>query len=121
METSINAGRLDQRLEVQELAEAEPGSMDLENRAEDLGPGGAEHQAEPVLRSGDRSPGAELILRRQELTLHNALLWGGRHLFLTAIRPEGRLHLRVEAALDDWDTVQLHTDEETVERAFLGS
>ena len=43
--------------------------------------------------------GAEIVLRRQDLTLHNALLWGEQHLFLSAILPEGRLHLRVQAAL----------------------
>ena len=64
--------------------------MDLENRAEDLGPGGAEHKANLFSAVGIGARGAELILRRQELTLHNALVWGGRHLFLTAIRPEGR-------------------------------
>lgn len=42
---------------------------------------------------------AELVLRRQDLTLHDALLWGGQHLFLTAIVPEGRTFLRVQAAL----------------------
>ena len=58
--------------------------------------------------------GAELILRRQPLTLHNALLWGEQHLFLSAILPEGRLHLRVQAALVSLDTVALLKDADTM-------
>ena len=45
--------------------------------------------------------GAEILLRRQDLRLHHALRLGEQHLFLTAILPEGRLHLRVQAALVD--------------------
>lgn len=120
METSINAGRLNQRLEVQELAEAEPGVWTWKTVRRTWAQVEQSTRRNLFSAVGIGARGAELILRRQELTLHNALVWGGRHLFLTAIRPEGRLHLRVEAALVTVDTVQLHTDEETVERSFPG-
>lgn len=42
---------------------------------------------------------AKLTLRKQSLTLHQALLWKGQHLFLTSIIPLGRQHLTVMAAL----------------------
>lgn len=61
--------------------------------------------------------GAELILRRQPLTLHNALLWGEQHLFLSAILPEGRLHLRVQAALVEPVTCLATRTEDTVGEA----
>lgn len=40
-----------------------------------------------------------LTLRRQDLTLRQALLWRGQHCFLTGIRDNGRLYLDVDAAL----------------------
>ena len=43
--------------------------------------------------------GAELVLRRQPLTLHQAILWGEQHLFLTGITKLDRMHLSVQAAL----------------------
>lgn len=43
--------------------------------------------------------GAELILRRQELTLHNALRWRGQHLFITSVLENDRDRLEVDAAL----------------------
>lgn len=38
-------------------------------------------------------------MRRQPLTLGDALLWRGQHCFITNIAPAGRLHWTVEAAL----------------------
>lgn len=48
---------------------------------------------------GIGSPGVEIILRRQLIDLDSALQWRGQHCLITAIRPLGRLYLRVEAAL----------------------
>ena len=48
---------------------------------------------------GIGAAGAELVLRRQELTLLDAIRWRGQHLFLTGIAPRGRNHLTVTAAL----------------------
>lgn len=46
---------------------------------------------------------AKLILRRQPLTLHHALRWGGQHLFLTQItkHPSEREYMEARAALVD--------------------
>lgn len=44
---------------------------------------------------------AAVVLRRQSLTLHQALSWKGQHLFLTSITDRGRMHLDVQAALVD--------------------
>lgn len=41
----------------------------------------------------------KLTLRKQVLTLDNAILWRGRHCFLTDIRDNGRLYLDVDAAV----------------------
>lgn len=56
-----------------------------------------------------------LTLRRQELSLHDAIAWRGRHCFLTGIRDNGRLYLDVEAALVE--TVPCRAD---VHRAHPG-
>jgi hypothetical protein len=40
-----------------------------------------------------------LTLRRQALTLHQAILWRGKHCFLTDIRDNGRLYWDVDAAV----------------------
>lgn len=42
---------------------------------------------------------AVILLRRQSLTLHNALRWKDQHLFVSAILEHGRNHLEVSAAL----------------------
>ena len=97
---SIDAGKLNQAVEILEIAESPAGTWSWRSvrpaRAKiDLNT----NQRKLFSQVGIGARGAELILRRQELTLHNAILWGEQHLFLTAILPEGRLHLRAEAAL----------------------
>lgn len=44
---------------------------------------------------------AAVVLRKQPLTLNQALSWKGQHLFLTSITDRGRMHLDVQAALVD--------------------
>ncbi len=41
----------------------------------------------------------EFVVRRQAITLHDALRWRGQHCFLTSITDEGRGHLKIAAAL----------------------
>ena len=48
---------------------------------------------------GIGAAGVTFTMRRQPLDLGNALLWRGQHCMITAIRPLGKLHLTVEAAL----------------------
>ena len=54
---------------------------------------------------------AAVVVRRQSLTLHNALRWGDIHLFLTAIVPMGRNHLDVDAAVVEVAQCQADMDE----------
>ena len=42
---------------------------------------------------------AAVVIRRQSLTLHQALRWKGQHLFLTSITNRDRMHLDLQAAL----------------------
>lgn len=99
MRPSMDAGQLRDTLQVLELREDPEGGWSWQTV------GTVRGQVELTVKKnlfssvGIGARGAELILRRQPITLHDALLWGRQHLFLTSILPEGRLHLRVEAAL----------------------
>lgn len=97
--TAIDAGRLTERVQVLRLTEKEPGvwSWEPERPARAQIELSTKRSLFSDIGIGARS--AEIVLRRQAISLHNALLWGGTHLFLTSIVPEGRTHLRVEAAL----------------------
>ena len=114
MRPSMDAGSLRERLQVLTLTEDPAGTWTWQPVRQ------ARAQAELTTRSnlfssaGIGARGAELVLRAQPLTLHQALLWGGQHLFLTAILPEGRLHLRVHAALVEPVACQATRTEDTV-------
>lgn len=42
---------------------------------------------------------AAVVIRRQSLTLHQALRWKGQHIFLTSITKRDRMHLDLQGAL----------------------
>ena len=99
MKPSIDAGKLRDVLQVLELAENPEGTWTWQKVRKARGAVELSTRSNLFSTVGIGARGAEIILRRQPLTLHNALLWGEQHLFLSAILPEGRLHLRVQAAL----------------------
>lgn len=120
MSEQIDAGRLNQAVQVLELQETAPGAWEWRPNRRTWSMLTLQTKKNLFSTVGIGARGAEIILRRQPLTLHNALLWGEQHLFLTAILPEGRLHLRVQAALVTADTITLQKDENTVEMTFPG-
>ena len=101
MRPSIDAGALRDALEVLELTRSPAGTWTWTTvrKAQGRVTLATKHNLFSSVGIGAR--GAEILLRRQALGLHNALLWGEQYLFLTAILPEGRLHLTVQAALVD--------------------
>ena len=94
----VDAGSLDQRLAVLKLTQEGKAYSWKTTRAT---------WAKAVLATktnvysvhGIGAAGVTFTMRRQPLDLGNALLWRGQHCMITAIRPLGRLHLTVEAAL----------------------
>lgn len=118
----IDAGRLSERLEVLELRETKPGVWTWEAARKTWGQAEAYIQKgrELFSQAGVGARGVKLTLRRQGLTLHNALRWGGQHLFLTAIVPRGRGHLDVTAALVRPETVRLVPDGGGQDMTFPG-
>ena len=99
MKPSVDAGKLRDVLQVLELKESPEGTWTWQKVRKARGAVELSTGRNLFSSVGIGARGAEIILRRQPLTLHNALLWGEQHLFLSAILPEGRLHLRVQAAL----------------------
>lgn len=94
----VDAGKLSERIEILRLVRGENeyrwellrrswASVELQQRRNNFS------------THGIGAAGAELVLRRQELTLLDAIRWRGQHLFLTGIAPRGRNHLTVAAAL----------------------
>lgn len=118
--TAIDAGRLIERVQVLRLTEKEPGvwSWEPERPARAQIELSTKRSLFSDIGIGARS--AELVLRRQALSLHNALLWGGRHLFLTSIVPEGRTHLRAEAALVEPTACRLRATDKEPGMTFPG-
>ena len=99
MKPSIDAGKLRDTLQVLELKESPAGTWMWQSVRNARGQVELSTKSSLFSAVGIGARGAEIMLRRQPLTLHNALLWGKQHLFLTSILPEGRLYLRVQAAL----------------------
>ena len=104
MKPSIDAGKLRDALQVLELKESTAGTWTWQRTGKARGQVELTTGRNLFSSVGIGARGAEIILRRRALTLHQALLWGEQHLFLTAILPEGRLHLRVQAALVEVET-----------------
>lgn len=83
MTPSIDAGKLRERLEVMELKEGPNGVWTWESVRKARGQVELNTVKKNLFSSvGIGARGAELVLRRQPLTLHQAILWGERHLFL---------------------------------------
>lgn len=94
----IDAGALNERIEVLKLMKVgETYTWEVERRSW--------AKAELTARRNNFSAhgigatGVKLTIRRQGLTLGNAIRLNGQHCFLTSIQPLGRNHLTVEAAL----------------------
>lgn len=117
MKPSIDAGKLRDVLQVLELKENPKGTWTWQKVRKARGQVELSTGRNLFSTVGIGARGAEIVLRRQDLTLHNALLRGERHLFLSAILPEGRLHLRVQAALVEPVTCLATRTEDTVGEA----
>lgn len=111
MKPSMDAGQLRDVLQVLELKEGPEGSWTWQTVRKARGAVELSTKSNLFSQVGIGARGAQLIVRRQALTLHNALRWGERHLFLTSIVPEGRLHLQVQAALVEPAGCQADMDE----------
>lgn len=95
----LSAGKLDQLVQVLELQETGKGVWEWVPVRKAWAQVTVQDKRNLFSSVGIGARDAALVLRRQKLTLENALLWGEQHLFLTDIKPRGRGHLVVSAAL----------------------
>lgn len=95
----IGAGRLDQPLDVLELRETAEGVWEWVTLRRAWAQ--VEQTAKTNLFSkvGVGARDAAIVIRRQSLSLHQALRWKGQHLYLTSVTERDRTHLDVQAAL----------------------
>lgn len=97
----VGAGRLNQHLEVLELRETAAGVWEWVPVRRAWAQVEQTTKTNLFSKVGVGARDAAIVIRRQALTLHNALRWRGQHLFLTAITQRDRNHLDVAAALVD--------------------
>ena len=116
----IGAGRLDQPLEVLELRQKSEGTWEWVPIRRAWAQ--VEQTAKTNLFSkvGVGARDAAVVIRRQSLTLHQALRWKGQHLFLTSITKRDRMYLDVQTALVDPVLCRANTDEEEPGATFPG-
>lgn len=116
----IGAGRLDQPLDVLELRETAEGVWEWVTLRRAWAQ--VEQTAKTNLFSkvGVGARDAAIVIRRQSLTLHQALRWKGQHLFLTSVTERDRNHLDAQAALVTVDAVTLRADGMAAGMTFPG-
>ena len=119
-ETILDAGRLNERLELLELKETSPGVWTWESAGLLWGAVEADGGKNLFSAVGIGARNARLVVRRRALTLHQAMRWRGQHLFLTSITHRDRGHLDIQAALVKTDTVTLLGDHAEPEKIFPG-
>ena len=99
MERYIDAGSLDQRLELLELKETEENTWEWVSAGRLWAAVTMDGGRNLFSTVGIGARNAKLVLRRRPLTLHQALWWKGQHLYLTSVTERDRTHLDVQAAL----------------------
>ena len=102
----IDAGKLNQPVQVLELRETAPGVWEWTPVRRTWASITFQSKTNLFSKVGIGARDAAVIVRRQALTLHYALRWGDTHLFLTSIVPMGRNHLEVDAAVVRVETVR---------------
>lgn len=120
MADHIDAGKLDKPVQVLALRETGPGVWTWERVRRAWANITFRPGTNLFSKVGVGARDAAVVLRRQSLTLHNALRLGDQHLFLTAITERGRGHLDVDAAVVEVDTVRLLPEGTVGEMTFPG-
>lgn len=120
MERYIDAGSLDQRLELLELKETAENTWEWVSAGRLWAAVTLDGGRNLFSTVGIGARNAKLVLRRRPLTLHQALRWKGQHLYLTSVTERDRTHLDAQAALVTVDTVTLRADGTVAGMTFPG-
>lgn len=94
-----SAGKLDRPAWILELRETQPGVWTWERMRESWMFCELQNRRNLFSQTGVGARDAQLVLWRQDITLHNAIFSRGQHFFLTAITDRNRNQLDVTAAL----------------------
>ena len=99
MSRYIDAGSLDERLELLELLETAPNTWEWVPMSRLWAQVTVDGGTNLFSRVGIGARNAKLTIRSRDITLYGALRWRGQHLFLTSITKLDRMHLDLQAAL----------------------
>ena len=97
--SNLDAGSLDERLELLELQETAPNTWEWVVVSRLWGQVTVDGGTNLFSRVGIGARNAKLTIRSRDITLYGALRWRGQHLFLTSITKLDRMHLDLQAAL----------------------
>lgn len=95
----IDAGELREHITIlkfQEISSGNWGWVPLSRRKASVEQGNGKNLFSSV---GIGARDVKIILRRQELSPHQAILWKGQHIFISSVLPKGRQHIEVSAAM----------------------
>lgn len=98
-DTYVDAGSLSERLELLELRQTAEQTWEWVPIRRVWAKVEQTEKTNLFSKVGVGARDAAVVIRRQPLTLHQALRWKGQHLFLTSITKRDRMHLDVQAAL----------------------
>ena len=120
MNTHLDAGRLNEPVTILDFREVSEGVWDWTPCRRAWANLTLTTKSNLFSKVGVGARDAVILLRRQSLTLHNALRWKDQHLFVSAILEHGRNHLEVSAALVEADQIHLRADSTTDAMTFPG-
>ena len=103
----IDAGKLDSPAQLLELRETAAGVWEWVAVRQAWARIELQNKTNLFSKVGIGARDASIVIRRQSISLHNALRCGGRHFFLTSIVQRGRNHLDIGAAVVTMDIIQL--------------
>lgn len=98
-ETYLDAGSLNERLELLELQQTEEHIWEWVSVKRLWGQVTVDGGTNLFSKVGIGARNAKMAIRSQNITLHQALLWKGQHLFLTSITKLDKMHLELQGAL----------------------
>lgn len=95
----VDAGSLDERLEILALREEPAGTFSWQVLRRSWAKAELSSKRSVFSARAVGAPGVTFTLRRQDLSPANAIAWRGQHCLLTFLCPLGRTHMTVDAAL----------------------
>lgn len=98
-DTYVDAGSLSERLELLELRQTAEQTWEWVPIRRVWAKVEQTEKTNLFSKVGVGARDAAVVIRRQPLTLHQALRWKGQHLFLTSITKRDRMYLDVQTAL----------------------